>query len=427
MAESRKPRRRPLSSFALAVAAAIGSTTVVAGPAYAAPDYPSWDEVEQARKNEQLAREKIAEIEGALRTLRAEVAQFERAALERGEQYNVALDALANATDRAELLADQAKRASERAGESSSRAAAVISKLARAGGGDPVLAAFFDENADGDVLARMGLLSKLSEQSARIYEAAVRDRNVAHSLAEQAKLAEQERADAFESAKVALAEAQAAAAAAEAVLAEHETVFERLYAQLAALKGTTAALEREYAEGRDPDPAGGTPGGSTPSNPPSPPGTPVPSPDPTPSSPPSQPEPEPPTVPAPNETKVQGAIAFAKSQLGKPYQFAGTGNPGWDCSGLTKYSYASVGVYIGTHSATNQYTLMKSQGRLVPRDQMRAGDLIWYTSNGGSTMYHVAIYIGGGQMIEAPSPGKHVRIVNVRHGDLWGQAGRPTG
>jgi cell wall-associated NlpC family hydrolase len=124
---------------------------------------------------------------------------------------------------------------------------------------------------------------------------------------------------------------------------------------------------------------------------------------------------------------VQTAIAFARAQLGDPYVLGGSGNPGWDCSGLTKYSYNAAGVYIGTHSATNQYYNMKAQGRLVSLSQLQAGDLLWYTSNGGADFYHVAMYVGGGQMIEAPYPGQRVRIVAVRYGELWSKAGRPTG
>ena len=53
------------------------------------------------------------------------------------------------------------------------------------------------------------------------------------------------------------------------------------------------------------------------------------------------------------------------------------------------------------------------------------------SGTGGSTangsMYHVTMYIGGGQMIEAPRPGVSVRIVSVRYGDLVPYAARPTG
>jgi cell wall-associated NlpC family hydrolase len=139
-------------------------------------------------------------------------------------------------------------------------------------------------------------------------------------------------------------------------------------------------------------------------------------------------KPSAPVVAAPNATSVAGAIAYARSHLGDAYTFAGAGPTAWDCSGLTKAAYASVGTYIGTHSATNQYNTLKRAGRLVPLSAMVAGDLLWY-SNGGSESgdkYHVAIYTGGGQMIEAPYEGQVVRVTAVRRGDLVQFAGRPT-
>jgi cell wall-associated NlpC family hydrolase len=92
-------------------------------------------------------------------------------------------------------------------------------------------------------------------------------------------------------------------------------------------------------------------------------------------------------------------------------------------------TYASVGVYIGTHSATDQYNTLRAENRLVPLSQRQPGDILWY-SNGGSTSaikYHVTLYIGNGEMIEAPYPGVGVRIAAVRFGDLVPYAGRPTG
>ncbi len=181
-----------------------------------------------------------------------------------------------------------------------------------------------------------------------------------------------------------------------------------MYAQLATLKGTTDAVEREYQEGLA-------------ANPPAPP---VVTP---PSTPPAGVDP---TPPAPVSGAVENAIAYATAQLGEPYALGGMGPGSWDCSGLTKASYASVGVYIGTHSSTDQYNHMAAQGRLVPVGQMQRGDLIFYSDGGSASnprKYHVAIYLGGGKMIEAPNPSAPVRIVNVRTGDRVPYVGRPTG
>jgi cell wall-associated NlpC family hydrolase len=78
---------------------------------------------------------------------------------------------------------------------------------------------------------------------------------------------------------------------------------------------------------------------------------------------------------------------------------------------------------------TNQYNTMAAAGRLVPVAQRTAGDLLFYANGGRASggFYHVAIYLGGGQMIEAPRDGVPVRITGYRTSDLVAYAGRPTG
>jgi peptidoglycan DL-endopeptidase CwlO len=93
-------------------------------------------------------------------------------------------------------------------------------------------------------------------------------------------------------------------------------------------------------------------------------------------------------------------------------------------------SYSAAGVYIGSHSSTDQYNQMARQGRLVPWAQAQRGDLIFYSEGGSADnprKYHVAIYLGDGKMVEAPNPTAPVRIVNARAGDRVPYVGRPTG
>jgi peptidoglycan DL-endopeptidase CwlO len=133
-------------------------------------------------------------------------------------------------------------------------------------------------------------------------------------------------------------------------------------------------------------------------------------------------------VPPPNQAAVTTAIAFARQQLGKPYQFGSSGPNTWDCSGLTMMAYAAAGYSIGGHSATMQYTVAANRGRTLPYSQALPGDLIFYSTGGSATAskYHVAMYLGQGQMIEAPSPGNPVRIVSVRHFERVPFVARPT-
>lgn len=135
-----------------------------------------------------------------------------------------------------------------------------------------------------------------------------------------------------------------------------------------------------------------------------------------------------PLPPKPNTAAARAAIAYARAQLGEPYEFGAMGQGSWDCSGLTKASYASVGVHIGAHGATDQFNTLAAAARLVPLAELEIGDLLWYSANGAiaADKYHTAMYVGDGEMIEAARPGTFVRIVPLRYGDLVPYAGRPT-
>lgn len=374
------------------------------------PDYPSWDDVEQARHNEAAAQATVEQIEGILIRLEAEAAELNRVALELGEDYALAASALDAATAKLDKLKSQADAAQERAEESEQQVAAIVAQLARDGGGDVTLGLLLGSADDADtLLARLGTADRLTATSAALLDRAIYDKKTAQALAKDARAAERERQKLADDAQEKFDAAQAAANDAQAQADAQRADIDRMYAQLATLKGTTEALEREYQEGLAANPPSAPP-------PPPPPTSPPPGVDPTP--------------PPPASSAVEGAIAYASAQLGEPYQLGGMGPNAWDCSGLTKASYASVGVYIGPHSSTDQYNYMSAQGRLVPRDQMQRGDLLFYSYGGSASTprkYHVAIYLGDGKMIEAPNPTANVRIVNVRYGDLVPYVGRPTG
>jgi len=395
---------RPVGALIIVLAATL-TFNVTAQPAFA-DDYPSWADVEAAKKNEATKKAEIAKIETLISGLENEAAEFAKAALEANEVYNQALDDLAAAESEADALQKRADAAAATAETSSAQAGALIAQLARDGGRDFTLELLLsDEQSADDLLYKVGAIDKLSTRSAQIYQQAVIDLNTASSLSDQATAARDARESLADDAEAALAEAQQAAADAEVRAQNQEQAAAQLYAQLASLKGTTAATEQAYLDGVAWEKAQ-----EAITNPPAP------------------PPPVNPTPPAPNTDAVSTAIAFAQAQLGDSYLLNGSGPDAWDCSGLTKASYASAGVYIGTHSATNQYATMAAAGRLVPYNELVAGDLLFY-SNGGSTSgtkYHVTLYIGAGKMIEAPYPGVPVRVANVRYGDLVPYAGRPT-
>ena len=132
---------------------------------------------------------------------------------------------------------------------------------------------------------------------------------------------------------------------------------------------------------------------------------------------------------------AQTAISWAFQEIGVPYSWGGgdesgptygfaqgAGIRGFDCSGLTLFAYGHAGIHLDhyTGSQYNQGKRISSYGDLQP------GDLMFFatdTSN-EATIHHVAIYLGGGRMIEAPHTGDVVKVSPARSGDFIG-ATRP--
>jgi cell wall-associated NlpC family hydrolase len=114
--------------------------------------------------------------------------------------------------------------------------------------------------------------------------------------------------------------------------------------------------------------------------------------------------------PAPNQTvAVQRTIAYAKAQLGKPYRWAAAGPSSFDCSGLTMQAWARGGKAL-PHYSVAQF----AQSTPITMLDARAGDLLFWSSNGSpSGIHHVALYLGGGQFIEAPHTGADVRYNSI--------------
>jgi peptidoglycan DL-endopeptidase CwlO len=401
-----RPARRPMRALSLVVAVGVliglGATAASADD----PVFPTWAQVQAAKANAAAKAAEVKKIAGIIATLQAQAAAAGKVALEAGEVYLEAKDALASATSTADKLSSQAKKANAKAKASSREAGQLASQLARAGHGNLSLDLLLNQHDAGGLLDMLGTISKLSETSARIFAGAEEDHKTANALSDQAALAKTIRSTKASQAQAALDAANAASDAATAKVNAQTAQMSVLTAQLASLNGTSESTEEAYYAGvaweakqaaKTTPPPDGTPSGPIPG--------------------------------VPNGSAVAVAIAFAQAQLGKPYQLNGAGPSVWDCSGLTLKSYSAAGVYIGTHSSTNQYNTLKSENRLVPLSDRLPGDLLWYSDGGSATAtkYHVAIYIGNGQMIEAPYPGVNVRVAAVRFGDLVPFAGRPTG
>ena len=124
----------------------------------------------------------------------------------------------------------------------------------------------------------------------------------------------------------------------------------------------------------------------------------------------------------PNRKGAAAAVAFALSQLGEPYVWAAAGPDSWDCSGLTMKAWKKAGVQL-PHYSVAQY----EQVRHISEDELRPGDLIFWGENASDpgTIFHVAMYLGGGRMVHAPRPGRPVTIDSVYYWEDPDFFGRP--
>ena len=290
-----------------------------------------------------------------------------RRASKADEAYLQAKQASEDARAQLTSAQDAADEAARTAKLSRTRSAAVTANLARGGGSvGSATEVLLSGGGAGTVLYHLSRMSELGVDSGALAQQAATDQRAADTRHEQAALAAERFADSEQTQKAAFDDAK------------HEADSTRLLVQRAEAKrsGGQPTERVKYID-----------------------------------------------LPA-DASKADKAIAFARSQIGKPYVLGGAGPSTWDCSGLTLMAFESVGVHIGTHSSNDQYHRAESKHLLVPYSAAQPGDLLFY---GSGDYYHVAIYSGDGNMVEAPHPGASVREVPVRSGDLAPMVARYTG
>jgi cell wall-associated NlpC family hydrolase len=394
-------RRGLIASF---TAAGILVTSLLLTPAWAVPNYPSAAEVAAAKRSVTEKKKMITRIEGILNTLESEARELEAIALEKSEQYIRALKRADDMREKVKSLQDQAKASANKAETARLQLGQLVAQMFRdRSANDITLELFFNPESAEDLLFEMSMQEIVAQRTESIYQSALDQQAQAQALELELEEAKKQLEVVEAEAKKLFDEAQAAADAVIKKVKATERERATMMSQLASLQDNAEDLERQRREGLEAERRQNAIKTA-----------------------PTAPELY--TVGPPNKELVEGAIDFAKEQLGERYVLGGAGPNVWDCSGITMKSYASVGVYIGWHSATAQYNVLAAQKKLVPFQDAQRGDLIWWSQEDAFSgdKYHVAIYLGDGMMLEAPNPARTVRIVPVRYGELWPYAGRPT-
>ena len=395
---------------------------------------PSEEEIAAAKAAEEAASMSVAEIEVKLAEVNATAATATQNAQIAGEDLNeaqIALNAATATANKASADADAAEAAFQ---EGKQQIASVAQAAYRNGGGSlDAIAPYLDaDGLRGVETKQVGINSFSSSAEAKMQNVAALEqvakvtRDAANTALDNQKKATDEvqaRTDAANKAATdAQTQANIVAAQRDAYVKElatkQNTTVDLINQREASLAAERTAAERAAAEQASAAVAAADSQRRA--------DTPAPAVDATSEAPASSSAPDAPAAPAeeapapayeePDDEEpsysyggASTAIATAMTYLGVPYVWGGESYGGVDCSGLTMLAWESAGVDL-PHLSRAQY----GYGTHVSLGGMEAGDLIFWSSDGTqSGIYHVAMYLGDGEMIEAPTFGVPVRVTGV--------------
>ncbi|KOV85449.1 hydrolase [Nocardia sp. NRRL S-836] len=425
-----------LSAAAVLLAVVLSGTAAAVPPP---PPNPSDAEISASRAEADAKAARVGELTGRLTQAEARLQELLDHVSYKRELANKARVDFETAVAEAEAARREAASArtqadaASRAVEESRKAldefvAASYAQRSTVGS----ISAYFGAKSPEDLLARAQMLEAVSSSSLNALEQVTRDQGAAANLDSAAraalKRAEEKQTAADEAKRVADAAQQEAVAAHQAqasATAELESTKDSVERELVAARGEVTGLEaqrrqydqwldgkkREEEENARRAEAAAAAAAAAPPAPAAP--------------------ARPAAAAAPAGSRVQIVINRALAQRGVIYAWGG-GNHygptygvrdggvadsygdyrkiGFDCSGLMMYAFAGAGVFL-PHYSGYQY----NAGRKVPLSQMAPGDMIFWGPGGGT---HVALYLGGGMMVEAPHSGAVVRISPVRYGGI---------
>lgn len=467
-------------AFRSTVAVVLASMVLSANPV-AFADGPSQDDINKSKQKEASTSASIASLEARLATLKANTENATMKAQIATEDYLQSLDALNKAKAATAAARAKATAATKQTHQARKSLSDVVVQTYQDGGNPfDIVSPYLTGRSLGDIASQKAALDRAGENTDAKLQKVQALQSVATTMEGIAAQKESSQRTATQKTEATKNAAQAAANAAQAAQSQATSQRANLISQLAAQRNTTVALEtqrqeqleqaeqnRKNEEARkqaqqaaaqakakeeqekqneakaketasptpsqpDPQPsqtAAPEPAPSqttTPEPAPSPSETsqpaPAPAPEPEPAPAPTpepDPEPEPDPTPAPSGG-ADVAIAKAYTFIGVDYVWGGESYSGVDCSGLAMLSWAAAGVSL-THSSRAQYW----EGTHVSLDSVQPGDLIFWSSDGSAgSIYHVAIYLGNDQMIEAPTFGVPVRVTGVRYSGIMPYAVR---
>jgi cell wall-associated NlpC family hydrolase len=411
----------------LVLVVSLGAGTAVAAPP--PPPNPSDDQISGSKANANAQATRVGRLTNQVTQAEAQLVQLQSDVELKMEDANKALVDLQTAQDAAQQAkadANAARAAANGAARTIAGARKDLDEFAagsyKQGTTIGSMSAYIGAKSPEDLLSRAELLNAVSDSQLDALdgmEVARTDKANKDSAARAALALANQKEDKAQAAKVAADAATAAAqqaqvdgvAAAKRVQSRKSAAESQLISAQSAVNGLQnqrqrydawlAAKRREDALNAQQAAGGGGGGGGGP-------------------------------VALPSGGSARAVINRALSQLGMPYAWGG-GNAygptrgirdggiadlygdydkiGFDCSGLMIYAFAAAGYRLPHYSG-----YQAQAGRQVPLSEKAPGDMLFWAS--GGHIHHVALYIGNGQMVEAPYSGSHVRIASVRYGGI---------
>jgi cell wall-associated NlpC family hydrolase len=398
-----------IGGVAVVAALALGLTPSVAE---AAPRRPSDTQISAAQAAADAVATRIDELSGQLTAAQDTVDTARATSLIALDEFQATQAAYEAAQQEADAAAAAATQATAELDVARTQVVAFARRSYMQGSTWSGAAALITATDPGELIERAALLgaagghrSDVLVQVTVLQVRAAEAETVARASVETAAGLQEQAAGALEVAKAAEVSAREQAAALDAQQAQLGTELAAAQAQLQALIGERAAADRAAQAAQaaqaarpvvTPPPAGIAPAPAGKDRP----------------------------ADAGDASAAQIAIAAAMAYRGTPYAWGGGGtrgpgpgeNPdegviGFDCSGLTQYAYAKAGITISRNSRSQYASLPKvSSNDLVP------GDLVFWATDVSApgTIHHVAIWLGGNRILEAPQSGSVVKVSDMR-------------